>query len=146
MAPSGMQPFPWDDVLVSTLQAACPEQTTMLQTGPPHWSDACLSRCIFGRPDWGLFVSMFACLWKEAVDAWPDHVPQMEATLESKIFVDALKTMSTAHGSTPCPMKVLQQVPPFQGMLQYGKETRQKLQEQFATPKRQREPSAKKAG
>ena len=81
-----------------------------------------------------MLVSMFACLFGEAANAWPDRVEEMKQALGSGEFEAALDEFKKTNGTTPCPMVVFQQLPMFQNM----KQTRRKRkQEDHKTTKKQ---------
>ena len=49
------------------LEEFCCDLSDFLKTFPETWSAADVTNFIFGRPDWGIFVSLFACLLKDAL-------------------------------------------------------------------------------
>lgn len=65
--PSILQNAEWGGVLRTDLQAWAPDQTGALEQFPPTTSAEHLSMFMFGRPDWGLLVSMWCCLWKQVL-------------------------------------------------------------------------------
>ena len=75
-----------------------------------------------------MLVSMFASLFGEAVDAWPDHVEEMKGVLDSGEFEAALDEFKKNNGTIPCPMVVFQQLPLFQNLKQNLRERKQKDQ------------------
>lgn len=105
--------FDWESIPVSTLKECCPDQSSQLDTVPSRWSAADLSRCIFGRHDWGLLVSMAGCLWKEPLDKWPQE--QVMAAVQSDDFWQVAEE-GAAQGCPYCPMVALQQLPAFKGL------------------------------
>ena len=124
--------FDWESTPVSTLKECCPDQSSQLDTVPSRWSAAALSRCIFGRHDWGLLASMAGCLWKEPLDAWPRHQEAIFAAVRSKDFSRVVQE-AKAQGCPYCPMVALQHLPAFQHLKQYGR------QEKKAQPARKRQ-------
>ena len=60
----------WDDIPLDILRRMTPDQNDYLSSFPAKWSSADASRWCFERDDWGVFVSMFACLWGEVVKSY----------------------------------------------------------------------------
>ena len=60
---SGRTNVQWSDVSVDCLKQLSPDVCDYLSRVPAKWSSADLSRLCTDRDDWGVFVSMFACLW-----------------------------------------------------------------------------------
>ena len=59
----------WSKVSVEYLKKMSPDVCEYLSHIPAKWSVADLSRLCTDRDDWGIFVSMFACLWGSVVKA-----------------------------------------------------------------------------
>ena len=59
-APRGVD---WSQVPMDMLVRMSPDQGGHLSSFPAGWSAAQVSRYSTERDDWGVFVSMFACLW-----------------------------------------------------------------------------------
>ncbi len=55
----------WGSVLRTDLQAWVPDETGVLELFPVAASAESISMPMFGRPDSGLLVSMWGCLWKQ---------------------------------------------------------------------------------
>ena len=53
----------WSEVLVDSLKQMSPDVCEYLARAPAKWSARDLSRFCTDRDDWGVLVSMFACLW-----------------------------------------------------------------------------------
>jgi serine/threonine protein kinase len=64
----GADPVNWEEVSMAEIVACTADATGMLDEIPPSWTACDLSRFLFGRSDWGIFASMFGCLWKEVAD------------------------------------------------------------------------------
>ena len=54
---------PWASVRRVELQMWVPDQSHVLEMFPPTATAADISTFMFGRPDWGLFVSLWGCTW-----------------------------------------------------------------------------------
>ena len=63
--PSILMNADWGGVLRTDLQTWSPDATDVLEQFPPATSAETISMFMFGRPDWGLLVSMWGCLWKQ---------------------------------------------------------------------------------
>ena len=57
----------WSKLHREDLEELCCDQNGFLAEFDSSWSAADISNFIFGRPDWGMLVSLFACLWHDAV-------------------------------------------------------------------------------
>jgi len=58
----------WSGVSIELLQKAAPDEGGHLGSLPASCTSAeDVSELMFGRPDWALFASMFACLWNGVV-------------------------------------------------------------------------------
>ena len=66
---SGRTNVQWSDVSVDCLKRLSPDVCDYLSRVPAKWSARDLSRFCTDRDDWGVFVSMFACLWGMVVNA-----------------------------------------------------------------------------
>lgn len=79
------------------------EERNYLDALPEEWTMEEVSRFVFYRPDWGMFVSMFSCLWEEVVRCSPKDAERLlpyVATLEFQARARTLKT-ATGHASRP---------------------------------------------
>lgn len=56
----------WGTVMLADLKAWTPDQAGVLDDFSPTDNAASISSFLFGRPDWGLLVSMWGCMWKPA--------------------------------------------------------------------------------
>ena len=56
----------WGSVRRADLHAWTPDQTNVLEEFPETATAESISMFLFGRPDWGLLVSMWGCIWKPA--------------------------------------------------------------------------------
>ena len=61
----------WDATPLAVLREVAPDESEFLQSLPAAWSASEASAFMFGRPDWGIFISMFGCLFKEVADQYP---------------------------------------------------------------------------
>ena len=66
---SGRTNVQWSDVSVDCMKQMSPDVCDYLSRVPAKWSAADLSRFCTDRDDWGVLVSMFACLWGAVVKA-----------------------------------------------------------------------------
>ena len=56
----------WGSVRRADLQAWTPDKAGVLEEFPETATAESISMFLFGRPDWGLLVSMWGCIWKPA--------------------------------------------------------------------------------
>ena len=86
------------------------DQSGSLNAFDPNWSAADISNFVFGRPDWGLFVSLFSCVWH---DALPDAKGPREALIrdiKSGAFERAAAAMRSSTGHAAHPAIVVQKL------------------------------------
>ena len=71
----GSDVFEWSSVSITLLEDACPDQNEFLQKIREECESAReVSELVCCRPDWGLFVSMWGCLWQSVYDEEVDNV------------------------------------------------------------------------
>ena len=70
----------WSALSRTQLQELCPDQAGYVETLPETWTAQDISRFVFDRDDWAMFVSCFACLWHD--------VPRESAEREQSILED----------------------------------------------------------
>ncbi len=63
----------WGSVRRADLQAWTPDETKVLEEFPETATAESISMLLFGRPDWGLLVSMWGCMWKPAAHVLDKH-------------------------------------------------------------------------
>ena len=63
MSSSGLADLRWSEVSVDILKQMSPDVGEYLYRVPVKWSVADVSRYCTDRDDWGVFVSMWGCLW-----------------------------------------------------------------------------------
>ena len=63
----------WGSVRRADLQAWTPDETKVLEEVPETATAESISMFLFGRPDWGLLVSMWGCIWKPAALVLAKH-------------------------------------------------------------------------
>jgi hypothetical protein len=75
----------WSKVSIDVLRVACPEQGQSLDVfADLGLVDASsISFALFNRGDWGLFASMFACLWQDVTTKYPHAEISCESFQES---------------------------------------------------------------
>ena len=88
---SGRTNVQWSEVSVDCLKQLSPDVCDYLSRVPAKWSARDLSRFCTDRDDWGVFVSMFACLWGTVVNAkaYQGHRDALIALVASDEFQDA---------------------------------------------------------
>lgn len=98
----------WSATSLEQLRLVSPDSGDFLAALPGTWSAADASWFFFDRPDWGCFVSMYACLWKEAADTWDGEAAL--AACASADFPLAARSLTQAHGVVPRPAAVLKYI------------------------------------
>ena len=90
----------WSDVSVDCLKQMSPDVCDYLSRVPAKWSAADLSRFCTDRDDWGVLVSMFACLWGAVVKAkaYQGHRDALIALAASDEFRDAAQDHIQRYG------------------------------------------------
>ena len=90
----------WSDVSVECLKQMSPDVCDYLSRVPAKWSAADLSRFCTDRDDWGVFVSMFACLWGAVVraDVYQGHRDALIALVASDEFREAAQDHIQRYG------------------------------------------------
>ena len=90
---------------MDTLKLASPDQSEVLdQIGCVSAQEA--SELCFRRPDWGIFVAMFGCLWKEAFRRYDSD--KVLAVVACEEFGKAAEAYYRRWGFCPHPCKVLE--------------------------------------
>ena len=91
----------WSEVPIDMLKRMSPDQHDFLSCVPSKWSVADLSRYCTERDDWGVFVSMYACLWAAVTKVKPyqGHRDALMALAASDQFRDAAKLHIEHHGA-----------------------------------------------
>ena len=90
----------WSEVPMDILMRMSPDQGGHLTSVPAKWSAAQLSRYCTERDDWGVFVSMFACLWGAVTKAkaYKGHRDAMIALASSDQFRAAAQDHIQKYG------------------------------------------------
>ena len=100
----------WAMVPASSLQRSVPDQRQHVRSVPQTWSAKDLSMLLCERVDWVLFVSLFACLWSEALRLWHGEVGELLNISSSDAFAREIRKFKEEHATTPCPATVLQRI------------------------------------
>lgn len=97
----------WSATSLEQVRLISADSSDALGSLPPKWTAAEASWFLFDRPDWACFISMFACLWKEAAQACQGDVAPMVAACESDDFPLAVRSLSDSLGVVPRPLSAL---------------------------------------
>jgi len=68
MVVEGPWEMDWGKVLRPEFQSMCCDENQYLQEFDATWTAGEISSFVFGRDDWPMLVSVFACLWHDAFD------------------------------------------------------------------------------
>lgn len=105
------QPQRWEAVKSTLMGEMGPDEGKYLSAFPSSWSVAEVSTFMFGRADWGIFVSMFGCLWHDVVRGHTSkELSTLADTVSSPEFRDRVRALTAAAGHTLCPASVLAQM------------------------------------
>ena len=74
------------------------DQNDLLKSMPESWSAADISNFIFGRPDWGIFVSLFGCLLKDAIKIAKVSPDDFLDCLASPVFRGTAQALRAKRG------------------------------------------------
>lgn len=91
----------WDEVSIEDLEAVVPDEGGHLKNLPAGESVSALSMLILGRPDHGMFLSMWACLFAGACAG--SSVDSMARTLEKEGGAVVEAWLASHEGTGPRP-------------------------------------------
>ena len=105
----------WSDISVEYLKQMSLWKCDYLSCIPAQWSMAHLSRFCTDRDDWGIFVSMFACLWGSVVKAkaYQGHRDKLITLVTSDEFRDAAQDHVQRHGVAAHLLSLVKQLWPL---------------------------------
>ena len=98
----------WSTVPASELRKF--DDTDVLKSFPPKYSSADISRTLFDRDDWGIFATIFGCLWGEVADSWP--VEDVIGVIRNGSAGAAAKNLALSTGMSQCPLSVIKSLIP----------------------------------
>ena len=81
------------------------DDTDVLKSFPSNYSSADISRTLFDRDNWGIFATMFGCLWGEVADSWP--VEDVIGVIRNGSAGAAAKNLALSTGMSQCPLSVI---------------------------------------
>ena len=89
-----------------SFESLAPDMTNQLQAAfPRDFSAADASHMITGRPDQALFLSMWACLFKEVEARYADDLSEVLKLLQHPLCENVIETFLQANDSVaPCPV------------------------------------------
>ncbi len=95
----------WGVVSLARLRLVSADQSSCLDSFPEDWTAKEVSEFIFGRPDWGIFVSAYNCLWLEAAAGCrgPQALAKLLDAVASPAFASAVSLFAVGHGVSPHP-------------------------------------------
>ena len=95
----------WSQVNKASLQSMSADAKENLEEIPDNWRASEISYFFTGRPNWGLFASVYPCLWGEVADnlrAEEDRARAL-AQVKSKDFLRVVEGFRRAEGIAPHP-------------------------------------------
>ena len=104
----------WSEVSVNCLKQMSPDVCGYLASAPAKWTAADLSRYCTDRDDWGVLVSMWACLWGAVVKAkaYQGHRDELIALVASDEFRDAAQDHVQRYGAAAHVLMLVQKFGP----------------------------------
>ena len=111
---SGRTNVQWKDVSVDCLKQMSLDVCDYLSHVPAQWSAVDLSRFCTDRDDWGILVSMWACLWGAVVKAkaYQGHRDELIALVASDEFRDAAQDHIQRYGAAAHVLMLVQRFGP----------------------------------
>ena len=100
-------PVEWDAVSIIEIRSVTADSGEHLSIFEPDVVAAAASATVFGRTDWAVMLSCFACLWHEVkekfVDAGKIELDVLLEKLRSSDTADFLVDWKNKHGFSPHP-------------------------------------------
>ena len=104
------QPQRWGHVDIKVIQELSPDQKKYLDQFPEKWSVHDVSCLVFGRSDWGIFVSLFACLWHDVITRYVKDDADFEGLsnlLSTEPFRERARLSKEEAGHSICPANLV---------------------------------------
>ena len=98
----------WSLVVVTELADMMPDKNDYLRHFPEGMRAADLSSMIFGRCDWALLVSLYACLWGDVKAKFPAKLDHIERAALNGGLAQSLSGLRTVLGMTPAPSVIVE--------------------------------------
>ena len=106
-APQDAGMVDWSRITRNQLRLLCADQSEYLNNFPENYTAADISDALFGRPDWGLLASCYACLWGEVCKAWTiddEKSKHLLKAVRSPVFLRSVIAYKGAnHNVSPHP-------------------------------------------
>ena len=95
----------WSPVDKASLQSMSADAKGNLEMIPDKWRASEISSFLTGRADWGLFASVFPCLWGEVAEklSTEDDRARALALVKSKDFLRTVQSFRRTTGIAPHP-------------------------------------------
>ena len=110
MLSSGRATTEWAHMRRAELEELSCDQNDLLKSMPESWSAADISNFIFGRPDWGIFVSLFGCLLRDAIKVAKFSSDDLLDCLASPVFAGTAVALWAQCGHAVHPAIVLKEL------------------------------------
>ena len=99
----------WGEIDMKFLCDMAPDQKHFLDVFPLKWSAHDVSCFVFGRGDWGIFVSMFACLWHDVVDRKDVDFEGLASFLPTPEFHAKVRCLKEDAGHSLSPARLVRE-------------------------------------
>ena len=106
LAAGSINPGGWHSTAAASLKSMLPDQHDFTSAIPDRWTAAEMSNFLFGRDDWAVFASMWACLWHDVQEKYAMQLELIEGFLvggTSSCFAKRARALAIqlGHNATP---------------------------------------------
>ncbi len=100
----------WDAVPLSMLAEMGPDENQHLKAFSKEFSVGAVGRFVFARADWGIFVSMFTCLWHALAEQRPTDRENILRLLASGAVGAKARSLAKCSGHAWSPRNVVEEL------------------------------------
>ena len=100
----------WQSTAASALNSTLPDQHDFTSGFPDGWTAAEMSNFLFGRDDWAVFASMWACLWHDVQEKYAAKLEHIEGFLVggmSSCFAKRARALAIQLGHNVTPRMII---------------------------------------
>jgi hypothetical protein len=110
LAAGSVHPDGWQSTAASALNSMLPDQHDFTSGFPDGWTAAEMSNLLFGRDDWAMFASMWACLWHDVQEKHAAKLEHIEGFLVggmSSCFAKRARALAIQLGHNVAPRMII---------------------------------------